>query len=148
MPRVFGMAGNIFVSRFAWPLLLGVCWTTLSAHPAKKVSFPRDVAPILTERCMQCHGREPLMAHLDLRTRDGALKGAQHGPVVLPGNASESHLYRRLVGPEQPPMPLRGRLSDAEIAIIKDWIDSGAEWDAGLTLGPGAVSTASSQKKF
>jgi len=54
------------------------------------------------------------MAHLDLRTRDGALKGAQHGPVVLPGKAAESHLYRRLVGLEQPPMPLGGRLSDAE----------------------------------
>src|SRR6266571_6799822 len=101
MPRVFGKAGYTF-SRCIWPFLLGISWTTITAQPAKKVSFPRDVAPIITEKCMQCHGREPLMAHLDLRTRDGALKGAQHGPVVLPGNAADSHLYRRLVGQEQP----------------------------------------------
>ena len=54
--------------------------------------YPRtvsgDVAPILTQKCMNCHGREPLMAHLDLRTRDGALKGAKHGPGVIPGNAA------------------------------------------------------------
>ncbi len=146
-PRVLRPSGRHAVSRFAWTLLLGIPWIA-TPQTAKKISFSRDVAPILTEKCIQCHGREPLMAHLDLRTRDGALKGAQHGPVVLPGNAAESHLYRRLVGQEQPPMPLGGRLSDAEIAIIKNWIDSSAEWDAGVTLGPGAVSTDSSQKKF
>ena len=142
MPRVFGRTGS--VSRFIWPLLLGI---PVTAQPVKKVSFPRDVAPILTAKCMNCHGKEPLMAHLDLRTRDGVLKGAKHGPGVIPGNSAESHLYRRLIGQEQPPMPLGGRLSDEEIAIIKDWIDSGAEWDASVTLGPVAVSTAS-EKKF
>ena len=86
---------------------------------------------------MECHGREPLMANLDLRTRDGALKGAKHGPVIVPGNAAASHLYRRLIGEETPPMPLGGRLTDAEIAIVKEWIDSGAEWDAGRALGSG-----------
>src|SRR5262249_16302306 len=106
-----------------------------------------DVAPILTEKCMQCHGKEPLMAHLDLRTRDGALKGAQHGPVIVPGDAASSHLYRRLAGEEQAPMPLGGRLSDREIPTITSWIDSGAEWDAGVTLGPGGVTNAS-QKTF
>jgi len=44
-------------------------------------------------------------------------------------------------------MPLGGRLSDAEIAIIKEWIDGGAEWD-GKPLAPGAVTTTSAEKKF
>ena len=104
MPRVFGKR-HTYVSHLAWPALMAVSLTTLAAQPAKKISFPRDVAPILTQKCMNCHGREPLMAHLDLRTRDGALKGAQHGPGVVPGNAAGSHLYRRLTGEEQPPMP-------------------------------------------
>jgi hypothetical protein len=97
---------------------------------------------------MQCHGREPLMAHLDLRTREGALKGAQHGPVVDPGNAAGSHLYRHLTGQELPRMPLGGQLPDAEIAVIRNWIDSGAEWDSGVTLGPGAGPAGSAEKKF
>ena len=115
------------VSPLAWPLLLAIAPTFLIAQPAGKVSFSKDVAPLLTQRCMDCHGREPLMANLDLRTRDGALKGAKHGPVIVPGNAAASHLYRRLIGEETPPMPLGGRLTDAEIAIVKAWIDSGAE---------------------
>src|SRR4051794_5401889 len=81
--------------------------------PSKKVSFARDIAPVLAEKCMQCHGREPLMANLDLRTRAAALKGAQHGPVIVPGDAAGSHIYRRLMGHEQPQMPLGGRLTAA-----------------------------------
>jgi len=131
----------------AWPLLLCIAWLG-RAQTTPKVSFSKDVAPILTERCMQCHGREPLMAHLDLRTREGALKGAQHGPVVNPGNAAGSHLYRHLTGQELPRMPLGGQLPDAEIAVIRNWIDSGAEWDSGVTLGPGAGPAGSAEKKF
>ena len=131
----------------AWLLLLWIPWT-VTAQTTPKVSFSKDVAPILTERCMQCHGREPLMAHLDLRTREGALKGAQHGPVVNPGNAAGSHLYRHLTGQELPRMPLGGQLPDAEIAVIRNWIDSGAEWDSGVTLGPGAGPAGSAEKKF
>jgi hypothetical protein len=132
----------------ALPLLLAMSATTLYSQPARKVSFAKDIAPLLTQRCMECHGREPLMANLDLRTRDAALKGAKHGPVIVPGNAAASHLYRRLVGEETPPMPLGGRLSDAEIALVRDWINAGAEWDSGRALGPGATATASTEKKF
>src|SRR5262249_26956484 len=114
-----------------------------NAQPGKRISFSNDIAPLLTARCMECHGRDPLMANLDLRTREGAFKGAKHGPVIVPGNAAESHLYRRLTGQETPPMPLGGRLTDAEIALVKDWIDSGAEWDAGRALAPGAVTGTS-----
>src|SRR4051794_17331154 len=142
MPRVFH---KVFLR--ALPLLLAIPATTLHSQPGRKVSFAKDIAPLLTQRCMDCHGREPLMANLDLRTRDGALKGAKHGPVIVPGDAAASHLYRRLIGEETPPMPLGGRLNDAEIAIIKEWIDSGAEWD-GKPLAPGAVTTNSAEKKF
>jgi len=137
------------------PLLLSsslalVCFPagaqTTKKASAKKISFARDVAPILAEKCMQCHGREPLMANLDLRTRDGALKGAQHGPVVVPGDAAVSHLYRRLLGQEQPQMPLGGRLTDPEIETLRAWIDSGAEWDPGTVLGNAVVSSAPVKK--
>jgi hypothetical protein len=131
----------------ALPLLLAIP-AAVHAQAGKPVSFSKEIAPLLTARCMECHGRDPLMANLDLRTREGALKGAKHGPVIVPGNAGQSHLYRRLTGQETPPMPLGGRLTDAEIALIKDWIDSGAEWDAGHALAPGAITSTSTEKKF
>jgi hypothetical protein len=70
------------------------------------------------------------MANLDLRSRDAALKGGGHGPALVPGDAAGSRLYRHITGQEKPQMPMGGRLTDAEIAIIKNWIDSGAPWDA------------------
>ena len=69
MLRLFAPTGDAGVLWAAW-LLLVAGSLTAPAQTAAKVSFSRDVAPILTQKCMQCHGKEPLMAHLDLRTRE------------------------------------------------------------------------------
>jgi hypothetical protein len=76
------------------------------------------------------------MSALDLSSRAAALKGGQKsGPAIVPGNAAASPFYRRITGADQPAMPLGGKLSAAEIAILKQWIDAGAPWDA--TADPG-----------
>src|SRR4051794_15788800 len=143
MPCVFRT-----ISSLALPVVLAISATAVEAQPARKISFATDIAPLLTQRCMECHGRDPLMANLDLRTREGALKGAKHGPVIVPGDAPASHLYRRLIGQETPPMPLGGRLTHAEISLIKEWIYSRAEWDACRALSPCAETDASAPKTF
>src|SRR5580693_5262367 len=104
------------------PIPLLVCAAAWAQTPAK-VSFSQDVAPILSRNCSQCHGQRLAMASLDLGSREGALKGGQHGPAIVPGDAAGSRLYRRLTGEEKPQMPMGGRLTDPEIAIIKNWID-------------------------
>src|SRR5208282_4861536 len=83
------------------------------AQTAPLVSFSRDVAPILSQNCGQCHGPSPAMANLDLRSREAAIRGGKHGPAMVPGDAGASRLYRRLTGEEKPQMPMGGRLSDA-----------------------------------
>jgi hypothetical protein len=88
------------------------------------------------------------MASLDLRTREAALKGGEHGPAIVPGNAAASALYKHLTGQEQPQMPLGGHLSDPEIAAIKNWIDSGAEWDTAASVAPPPPQQTSEPKKF
>ncbi len=123
MPRVFHAAGSLL-------LLLGVAWMPVQAQ-----TFSQEVAPILSQKCMQCHGQAPLMGSLDLRSRETALKGGQHGPAFVPGDASASSMYRHLTGQEKPQMPLGGRLNEREIGVIKDWINSGAAWETSLTLG-------------
>ncbi len=131
-----------------------LAWTLLvlplgsAAQTTTQVSFSRDVAPILSQKCLQCHGSANPMANLDLRTRDGALKGGQHGPAIVPGDAGASHLYRHVAAQEQPRMPLGGKLSEDEIALLKVWIDRGAEWDAGVTLAAPAVQSPTAEKKF
>jgi len=140
------------VLRLFWPAAILIAWSAAPAQTAKKVSFSHDVAPILSQKCMQCHGLAQPMANLDLRSRQGALKGGQHGPALVPGDAAASHIYRHITGQEQPQMPLGGRLSDEEIAVLRDWINSGAEWDANITLSaPSPVAgapAAAPEKKF
>jgi len=100
----------------------------VSGSQQQPVSFETDVKPILRS-CETCHG-ELQVSGLDLRTRDGALKGGDHGPALVPGSADRSHLYLRITGAEQPPMPMNGTLTPQQIAIIKSWIDDGAHWEA------------------
>src|SRR5216684_8888054 len=138
------------VRPLVWALLvLRVC-SLLTAQTTKKVSFTHDVAPILSRACMQCHGLANPMANLDLRSRAGALKGVQHGPAIVAGDAAASLLYKHVAAQEQPQMPLGGKLSPEEIAVLKSWIDSGADWDSSVTLTSevSSVAAATTEKKF
>ena len=84
-------------------------------------------AMTLLARCQQCHGEKLAMANLSLASREAMLKGGDHGPAVAPGNGAASLLYQRISGQIQPAMPLAPlpRLTAAEIATIKEWIDAG-----------------------
>jgi hypothetical protein len=132
---------------FVWTFAVAQACAPGWAQTAKPVSFAADVAPILSHSCMQCHGIANPMANLDLRTRDGALRGGQHGPAMVPGNASASLIYRHVTGQEAPQMPLGGKLSTEQIAVLKSWIDAGAQWDAGVTLS-NAPATESTTRQF
>jgi len=65
----------------------------------------KDVLPVV-QRCFQCHGETVRMSDLDLRTRDAMLKGGKNGPALVPGNAAESLLYKRIAGLQSPLMPM------------------------------------------
>ncbi|MGI8990764.1 MAG: PSD1 and planctomycete cytochrome C domain-containing protein [Bryobacteraceae bacterium] len=94
------------------------------------VAFSKDVQPILQNSCWKCHGSAMQLSKLDLRTRDSALKGGEHGPSIVPGNAAQSRLVRMISGEEKPAMPMGGALSPDQIATLRSWIDQGAVWDA------------------
>lgn len=99
-----------------------------SLAQSKSVDFTRDVRPILTGKCFQCHGPDDKVrkATLRLDVRDGALK------VIAPGDSARSELLRRVTStdPEHqmPPAKLGKQLSKAEIDILKRWIDQGAPY--------------------
>jgi hypothetical protein len=112
---------------------------------AQTLSFARDVAPILTEHCLACHGPAQQLSLYDLRNRATALKGGQKGTAIIPGDAADSALVQRLTGAIQPSMPLGGKLSDAEIATLKTWIEAGAPWEGG-PLGSAEASPPPPQK--
>ncbi|MGA8596067.1 MAG: PSD1 and planctomycete cytochrome C domain-containing protein [Bryobacteraceae bacterium] len=89
-----------------------------------KVDFVRDIQPIFQKSCLMCHGPHTQMAGLRLDSKQTVL-----AKVVVPGKSAESHLYQRVAGiGDVARMPMGGRLADDQIAIIKQWIDEGAEW--------------------
>jgi len=91
-------------------------------------TYARDIAPLIEERCAGCHAANVKMGHLVTDTYEDLLKGGNHGPLIVPGKASESLLIRYLTGDAQPTMPMDGRfLSKGQIALFVRWIDAGAK---------------------
>jgi hypothetical protein len=96
------------------------------------VSFSKDIQPTLEQNCLNCHGSSVQSSRLNLSTLEGALTGGARGSAIVPGRAEDSRLYRMVAGLDKPAMPLGGKkLTDGQIAAIKNWIDQGAHWDAG-----------------
>ncbi len=120
--------------------------TRLSAQ--KPHLTEKDVLPVI-QRCFQCHGEKVQMSGLDLHTKAGILKGGSSGPAILPGNAAASSLYKRVTGQVQPVMPMAPipALNEKEIAILKDWIDQGSEWNSSDAPAPVATSASDAYKE-
>jgi mono/diheme cytochrome c family protein len=89
--------------------------------------FAEKIRPILAARCYQCHGPDTQQNGLRLDSLAGILKGSDNGHIVVPGHSDQSRLIRRLMAQERPQMPYGGPpLSDSQIQLVRQWIDSGA----------------------
>ena len=98
-------------------------------QPAGAVDFARDVHPLLVAKCVKCHGPEKQESGLRLDSGAALLRGGDAGPPVMAGKAGESLLILAVTGKSETVsrMPVKGEpLGDAEVAILKRWIDAGA----------------------
>jgi hypothetical protein len=95
--------------------------------------FREKVGPLLSERCVVCHG-EKKRGGLDLSSRAGLRAGSENGPVVVAGSPEKSKLILMVSGPT-PRMPRLGaKLTAAEVKLLRDWVADGAKWPDGVTL--------------
>ncbi|MBO0862442.1 MAG: PSD1 domain-containing protein [Chloracidobacterium sp.] len=127
------------VSLFACLSILAGYSSHATERPLKQEderSLARLAVTILQTRCGVCHGKDKTSG-LDLRTREGLLKGGSRGAAVKPGDADESLLYRLVAGEEKPRMPMGEELSEYQIGLLKQWIDKGAIWENVETSGQG-----------
>jgi ankyrin repeat protein len=116
------------------------------AQTPAKIDFARDVQPLFRQNCTGCHGAAQQMNGLRLDRRSSVLKPGLRR--VVPGNTANSLLYHRLTGNDfGPQMPPTGALKPEQIAVIKAWIDQGADWPDALAneadlppLNPKAVA--------
>jgi cytochrome c551/c552 len=99
---------------------------TTQAPP--RVDFRRDIRPIFQQHCYECHGPDQQLLGFRLDRRADAMRGGTQA-VIGPGNAEGSRLYHRLVDATAGlRMPPTGPLDSQQIALVKAWIDEGAEW--------------------
>jgi hypothetical protein len=133
------MSLKIFVTLVIFPFIpLGF----LNAAP----DFIKDVMPILQECCIDCHAapykkgsrlRKPKGGYR-VDSRENILKaGDSEEAGVIPGNATKSELYKRIILEEDHDdiMPPKGDpLTPAQQKVIKDWIDAGAAWASGVVI--------------
>ncbi len=133
----------------AWSILAGVAVLVLVSAAQEKhdaapgPDFVRDIQPIFAANCYNCHGPKLQMAKLRLDARTTAFTGGQSGKVILPGNAAGSILYQRIAGlGESARMPMGGKPLPAEsIALIREWINHGANWPDGVGASVAEVKT-------
>jgi mono/diheme cytochrome c family protein len=95
------------------------------------VEFVRDVAPILEQRCVSCHGPKKQKGKLRLDRKEHLFHGDEADWKVQPGKPDDSELLRRVKLPvgDEDVMPNEGpRLSDAQIDTLRKWIAAGADW--------------------
>ena len=107
----------------------------------RDVSFSRDVQPILTGSCLQCHDQAAegeSNSGLALASYGDLLAGTRFGSVVVPGSRESSVLYQTIAGLTAPEIRMpphheesfaEGQgtpLTRAEIETIGAWIDQGA----------------------
>ena len=116
--------------------LFALCSVGLAAPAAladpQKPTFDDDVRPILAQHCTNCHGNDKQKSDLNLATYAALQKGGAGGAVVVPGDPSKSRLYTLTTQAEEPKMPPSGnKVPDAQLAVLKLWIEQGARENVG-----------------
>ena len=109
---------------------------SLSAEESNRIEFGRDILPILSDRCFQCHGPDEAQRESNLRLdlKEEAFSEADSGEVAIqPGDASKSPLISRITHEDpdllMPPPESGLTLSEEEIQKLRKWIDQGAKWE-------------------
>jgi hypothetical protein len=118
------------------PLLVLLSASALAGVPDDRADafFEAKVRPLLVERCFQCHSdsAKKLKGDLHLDSHEGVLAGGEAGAVVVPGHPEQSRLVEAIHYTNQDLlMPPKGKLSDAEIATLTQWVAMGMPWPAG-----------------
>jgi hypothetical protein len=128
-----------WLSRAAFSLSL-FCLAAVGTSAAEPVHFSRDVLPILSDNCFQCHGPDAKArkAKLRLDTQDGALR--KDRPVIVAGKSADSELIHRVSSTDadevMPPPKSNRKLTATQIETLKRWIDEGAKWGRHWAFDP------------
>lgn len=131
-------------------------------HAGAAVNFEKDLLPVLQKKCLDCHSapkvvdgkkKEP-KGELRLDAAWAMLKGGETGPSVVPKDLAKSYMYEVVTLPKDDDsfMPPKGDpMTAEEIKLLKEWIESGADfgsWKGNMEGAPAeAVAAAAKEAK-
>ncbi len=133
------------------PMRFAVCFAlvlnflgTARAAPArgKTVDFNRDIRPILSENCYQCHGPDEnkRKAKLRLDIPEGAYKDLGGYQAIKPKDARASAMWKRVSTKNPDDLMPQGesgkKLKPEQIALLRHWIDQGAKYQGHWSFVP------------
>ena len=95
--------------------------------------FEREIAPLLSRHCLECHDTVNHKGTLDLSKKSTAFATSKKETVIVPGKSAESLLWEVVEADDMPNE--RDPLSAAEKTKLRKWIDDGAVW-AGEEIDP------------
>lgn len=109
----------------------------------KAIIYKDIVAPILSQKCISCHGPNKQKGKLRLDAEEWIVKGGKSGNTLKAGNIETSEIIRRIVLPpddeDHMPPKEKGQLTGNQIALIKWWVQKGASFSASVNeLAPDA----------
>lgn len=97
-----------------------------------KVTFQDQALTVFRNRCNSCHNADKQKGGLNLESYTTAMAGGSSGKVIEPGDPDGSTLLGLVMQTDEPKMPpMSAKIPDAEIAIIKAWIEGGALENSG-----------------
>lgn len=108
------------------------------------VDFSHQIVPILREHCAECHTGDKKKGGFSLNTKADLLAGSENGAVVVPRQSAKSRFIELLVTTDEDSrMPPKGpALSAEKVALLKAWIEGGAQWEEGFAFKQPAYEPA------
>lgn len=137
------------------PLLLVIISASLLKTSQAAVNFEKQILPVLQKKCLDCHSAPTVVdgkkknpkGDLRLDAAWAMLKGAENGPSLVPGNVAKSYMYEVVNLPKDDDMfmpPKGDAMTAEEIKLLKEWIETGADfggWKGNMEGAPASAKT-------
>ena len=129
------------MKRFFIPILFSLCLGPALAQ--QPLQFNRDIRPILSEHCFACHGFDEKERKAKLRIdlpEDAFRKNKNGEAAIVPGKPNASLVWHRIDtdDPDEimPPPKSHKKLKDKDKAVLKKWIEEGANYQQHWAFEP------------
>ncbi|MSU48310.1 MAG: DUF1553 domain-containing protein [Opitutus sp.] len=123
-------------------LILLIAQSLTSSAADRGLRFGRDILPILSDNCFECHGPDEKgrKAKLRLDTREGLFGMREYGPLIVPGKPEDGEFIQRITSKDteemMPPPEAHRRPTPAQIEKLRQWVSEGATYEAHWAFVP------------